>query len=160
MPAMPSRLFRWVDRLRGPRGPADLGQHLRRAVLRQQVDQPRGLPLRRDLVAQPRREGVDQAALDAGVGQDELALLRGLGRLARQARRHRLDRLAGELLPQEIAPARCAGPGGRDVEAAVGRLQRRDGHPATGQQAAPRRHRIPGAASSRRPGPARSPGRM
>ena len=74
-PCRCSRLFRCVDRLRVPRGRRVSARTCSQRVLRQQVQRQRRLALRGDRVAQAGRERVDQAALDAGGGDDELALL-------------------------------------------------------------------------------------
>src|SRR5207244_9758643 len=87
------------------------------------------------------RGGIDEAAFDAAVGDDELALLLE-GPTNGQC--DVLQRMAGEAAAEVLAPT----TGGRDIEAAVRRLQGRDvdatlrqqGHPgAVGPQARPAR---------------------
>jgi hypothetical protein len=140
---MPSRLFRWLASERGPRG-WGLGQHPLELCAGQQVEQERGAACGGDACRAAAPTGVDQAAFDAGVGDHELArLAMHLPIGAGEARRHRLDRLAGEAAAQEVAPAGLAGAGRGDVEAAVGRLQRRHVDAPPVEPAAPRRRRSP-----------------
>ena len=84
-----------------------------------------------DGLAQIGGQRVDQAALDAGLSQHAFALQRMFDALpVAPMRDHRFQWCAGMLVRQEFAPA--------DVEAAVGRLQRRDVDAARGERLRPR----------------------
>ena len=138
----PGMLFQMVGQ--GPRA-ATLGQRradLRHATPGQQVEQHGGVAVAGDRVAQPRRGGVHQAALDAAGGDDKLALaVEGLVLAIVEIQPHRLHRRAGKTLGEIRAPS--------DVETAVGRLQRRQ------VDAARRQPGRPGAVAAKL-GPARA----
>ena len=77
MPSRPSRLLRWLDSEREPRGCAHRRQQpvpALRSGSRSSSSVAR--PSRAIVVAQQRRRGIHQAALDAAGGGDELALAR------------------------------------------------------------------------------------
>jgi len=112
--------------LRTPRSGQGAGD-LRQGAIRQQVEQHGGGAVTVDPVADRRRERVDQAALDARGGEHEFALA---WCFAGQRQADRLQRRAGEFLPQMRTPA-------GHFEAAVGRLQRRDGDAAVLEQGHP-----------------------
>ena len=159
MPSRPSRLLRWLASERAPRGCSTCGAHLLGAAVGQQVEQQGGAALRGDLVAQQRRDRIDQAAFDAGGGRDELALAReapaaGIG----EGDRHRLERhgrrsARRNARVQPTSKPQLAGASGAIVHAALRRAT------------APRRRRSPAATSwrrrapapRRRPAPRRSP---
>src|SRR5690606_26525289 len=90
---------------------------------RREVEMEQGTAVARDGVAQFGGECVDQAALDAGLRDHALALLRVFytGRVV-PACSHRLERRTGVAVREVGAPA--------DVETAVRRLQRGDFHAA------------------------------
>ncbi|MNZ88857.1 hypothetical protein D3C78_1077580 [compost metagenome] len=52
---------------------ADFDQHPRSIVLRQQIQVESRMTLGRDLITQPLRGRIDQAAFDAGFGDHEFA---------------------------------------------------------------------------------------
>ena len=93
--------------------PGQVGSQALDTAPRRQVEGQRGMAVARQDIAQGCRQGVDQAALDAGGGNVEFAL----PGLAGKAGNHRLHWLAGETLAEIRRPG--------DIEAAVGRLERR-----------------------------------
>ena len=115
-PFSPSRLCRWLDSEREPRGCSTSTATCSERLSGSRSISRSAWPVRFDGIAQRRRQRVDQAALDAMFGHHELAATRD----AAERRGHRLDRLAGELVAEERAP--------RHVEAAVGRPERRHGN--------------------------------
>ena len=143
---MPSRLCRWLDIERAPRGRVTSSSTRSALKSGARSSQMVVLPSRGDLVAQGGRQRVDQAALDAGGRDHELALAaHQLAVGAARLDRDRDQRLARVAAAEMLAPV--------DVEAAVGRRQRRHRRPLCLAAAAPRRRPIRAAPSCRRPAP-------
>ena len=99
---------------REPRGRESRSTKRSSRPVGRQIEVHNSAPGRFDLVTQQRRRRVDQAALDAVLGDDELALL--LKKMTFEickGERHRLDRLTVEACAKVVAPGH--------VKAAVGR---------------------------------------
>ena len=109
---------------------------------RQQIERDVGVAAGGDLVAQQRAGGIDQIALQPAGAQHRFAeAVEDLAGAVGELQAHVLQRRAGMALAQEVAPG--------DVEAAVGRHQRRHVDALPGQP------RLPGAVRAQ-PRPARA----
>ncbi len=146
-PLIPAWPCRWLASERLPRA-REFGAQALQAAARREVELERDLAAGGDRVAQRRRERVDQPAFEPGGGNQAFAgaFVHGAGGVG-DAGDDRLQRLAAEARAEVRTPAVPALAAGGDVEAAVGRRQRRH-LDAGGAQ-----HRHPGAVRAE-PGPA------
>ena len=117
-----------------PTGMSHLGLNPLRRTIGRQVDQQGRAAAAVDRIADGRRQGIHQTALDAVVA-DHRFTRAGRRGVAVKAHGDGFDRLAGKAAAEVLAPAGAVlGPGRGDDEAAIGRLQRCHIHTAFGEQ--------------------------